>query len=369
MFDKEAWALVPFDFWALTFFVYGCIFGSLLNVIIYRVPLGQSIVSPRSHCPKCQKLIPWYYNIPIISWLQLKGRCAFCGTPISIRYFLVEFLTGVVYMTSWVSFGDQSAMLAIIYCVLFSGFIVATFIDFEHFIIPDEITFGGMVVGFLAAAAFPVLHGAASRPDSIKESAIGMAVGGGLVYAILRGGKLLFGRKTLEMEHDSKLIFTETDLHLPGQVVPFEDIFYRKSDTIVFHAKKLELVDRCYKDVLVRLRPDTLEVDDEKMNPEDVPHMEAVTDKVVLPQEAMGLGDVKFMAAIGAFIGWPGVVFSLMVSSIIGSIVGVSLVLMRKQEWSSRLPYGPYIAIAATIWVFKQAEIMAWWRGATEPPM
>src|SRR5207249_5265041 len=110
--------------------------------------------------------------------------------------------------------------------------------------------------------------------------------------------------------------------------------------------------DRCYKDVLVRLTPAALRIGDEKWDPEQVPHMEAISDEIVLPREAMGLGDVKFMAAIGAFLGWKAVIFSLMVSSLIGSVVGITLIVVGKRAWSSRLPYGPYIAVAAAMWVF-----------------
>ena len=97
------------------------------------------------------------------------------------------------------------------------------------------------------------------------------------------------------------------------------------------------------------------------MDPESVPYMEALSSEVVLPREAMGLGDVKFMAAIGAFLGWKAVVFSLMVSSMIGSFVGVTLILLRKQAWSSRLPYGPYIALASAIWIFWGRHFVDWW--------
>ena len=107
---------------------------------------------------------------------------------------------------------------------------------------------------------------------------------------------------------------------------------------------------------MVRLSPSLLEIGDEKINPADVRHIEAVSAEVVLPREAMGLGDVKFMGAIGAFVGWQGVLFSLTISSIIGSIVGVTLILMRRREWSSRMPYGPYIALAAAIWIFGGKE-------------
>ena len=93
--------------------------------------------------------------------------------------------------------------------------------------------------------------------------------------------------------------------------------------------------------------------------PDDVPYLEAVSAEIMLPREAMGLGDVKFMGAIGAFIGWQGAVFSLTVSSLIGAVAGVALILMRKREWSSRMPYGPYIALAAVIWIFGGKRIFA----------
>jgi leader peptidase (prepilin peptidase)/N-methyltransferase len=126
-------------------------------------------------------------------------------------------------------------------------------------------------------------------------------------------------------------------------------------------AHTVELVDRCYKDVMVRLSPSVLEIGGEKMKPEEVPHLEAVGTEMVLPQEAMGLGDVKFMAGIGAFLGWQAVIFSLLLSSVIGSIVGVVLIALRRREWSSRLPYGPYIAVAAALWLFGGAKVVHWW--------
>src|SRR5205823_12161815 len=134
---------------------------------------------------------------------------------------------------------------------------------------------------------------------------------------------------------------------LPDKDLPYEDLFYRPSDAIALHAKTVELVDRCYKDVLVRLTPTRLQIGDEKLDPEKVPHLEAVSSEIVLPREAMGLGDVKFMAGIGGFLGWQAVIFSLVVSSFIGAIVGLGLVLTGKRALSSRLPYGPYIALAA----------------------
>jgi leader peptidase (prepilin peptidase)/N-methyltransferase len=332
--------------------VFGCIVGSFLNVCIYRMPLDLSVVSPPSHCPHCKYSIPFYLNIPLLTWLWLRGRCKNCGAPISPRYFIVELLTGVMFLSCWLMFGATSPALALVYAVFLAGLIVATFIDFEHFIIPDEITLGGAVAGFVISFFLPQLHGATTNGQGTAQSFLGILGGAGIVYAILRLGKLMFGRQRLKLEPDTKIVFTETALCLPDQEIPYEEFFYRKTDAIVLQARTLELVDRGYKDVTVRLSPSELKIGDEIINPENVTHLEAVCSEIVVPREAMGLGDVKFMAAIGAFIGWQGALFSLMVSSLIGAAVGVTLILLRKREWSSRMPYGPYIALAAVIWLF-----------------
>ena len=159
VFNPETWSLVPFHFWSLVFFVLGCIVGSFLNVCIYRLPLGLSIVTPKSHCPHCQYAIPWYLNIPLVTWVALRARCKNCGAPISPRYFVVELLTGIAFLGCWLVFGEKSAVLALVYAIFIAGLIAATFIDFEHFIIPDEITLGGIVAGLAASFFLPSLQG------------------------------------------------------------------------------------------------------------------------------------------------------------------------------------------------------------------
>jgi leader peptidase (prepilin peptidase)/N-methyltransferase len=359
IFDPAVWAAVPFHFWSVALFVLGCMVGSFLNVCIHRLPLGESVVSPPSHCPHCKYSIPWYLNIPLLTWLYLQGKCRNCAAPISIRYFLVELLTGILFLGAWLSFGGQSVPLALIYCFFLAGLIAATFIDFQHFIIPDEITIGGMVVGFICSFFFPLLHEVTSVQASLKQSLLGLGVGAGIIYLILRIGKLVFGRHKLALPAETRIVFTETGVQLPDRAIPYEEVFYRQSDTIMLRARTVELVDRCYKNVVVRLSPALLQIDDEKLNPETVCHLEAVSSEIVLPREAMGFGDVKFMAGIGAFLGWKAVVFSLMVSSAIGSIVGVTLIALGRRQ--SRLPYGPYIAMAAAIWIFAGPQLIQWY--------
>jgi leader peptidase (prepilin peptidase)/N-methyltransferase len=346
------YAAMPFHFWTVVFFVFGSVVGSFLNVCIHRLPRGESVVSPPSHCPHCRYSIPWFLNIPLITWLVLRGRCANCRAPIAFRYFLVELLTALAFVLCWLVFGPRSPALAVVGCLLLAGFIAATFIDFEHFIIPDEITLGGIAAGILCSFLVPQLHGSVQAAPAMLSSFIGAAFGWGLMFGILRLAKLAFGRQRFALAPGSTIHFAEMGLQLPDRLIPYDDLFYRKSDTIVVHAERVELSDRCYGRAQIRLNPQQLKIDDEAFAPESVGYLSAVTSEVIVPREAMGFGDVKFMAAIGAFIGWQGVVFSLMVSSLIGSVVGLSLIAMGRQAWSSCIPYGPYIALAATAWLF-----------------
>src|SRR5687767_336514 len=170
----EAWKQVPFHFWSGVFFVFGCVTGSFLNVCIHRMPLEQSVVSPPSHCPHCKYSIPWFLNVPLVTWLMLRGKCANCRAPISVRYFLVELLTGLSFLGCWLMYGRQSPAVALVLCLVMAGLIVATFIDLAHFMIPDEITIGGVVVGLLCSLVIPELHGATALPGGFNASFIGI---------------------------------------------------------------------------------------------------------------------------------------------------------------------------------------------------
>jgi leader peptidase (prepilin peptidase)/N-methyltransferase len=359
IFDR--WGDLPGEFWAVVFFTVGCCIGSFLNVCIHRLPLGQSIVSPPSHCPHCQYAIPGYLNIPLLTWLMLRGRCRNCGAGISIRYFLVELLTGGAFLAAWLRFGEPSPGMPVVYALLLAGLITASFIDLEHYIIPDEITKGGIVAGLFCSFLLPALHGQTAAAGGLILSAVGAAAGAGVIYAVVRLGKLLFGRQRVKLPPDARVLFTEDGLVLPDGPLPFEEIFYRQSDTVVVDARRVEMVDRCYTDVVVRLSPQRLRVGEDEFDPATVPHLEAVAERLVLPREAMGLGDVKFMAAIGAFLGWQAIVFTLFASAVLGAVGGSLTLLARRGGGSRVIPYGPYIALAAVLWMFYGPELLTWW--------
>jgi leader peptidase (prepilin peptidase)/N-methyltransferase len=350
----------PFHLWTICFLLLGLIVGSFLNVVIYRLPLDLSTVTPPSHCPKCNTRIKLRHNLPVLSWLLLRGRCAYCAAAIPPRYVLVEAFSGLTFVATWLKFGRAEPLMALALCLLFAGFIAATAIDLEHYIIPDQITIGGIFAGFLFCAAVPPLVGQTTAVNGMKFSALGAAVGGGMVYAVLRGGKMLFGKQRVKIPDGSRITFTEEAIHLPDGAVYYDEVFYRTSDTVILEAKRLELSDRCYWNQPVRLAckqsPPLLQIGEEKLDASQEPWMCADTEKVTLPREAMGFGDVKFMGGIGAFLGWHATLFSLMASAVLGSLVGVGLIAAGKRDWSTRLPYGPFIAAAATLWVWGGKE-------------
>lgn len=359
---------MPFHFWTIQFLLVGCMVGSFLNVCIHRMPLDQSVFFPPSHCPKCGYRIPLTLNIPVVTWFWLRGKCRGCKTPISPRYVIIEILTGAVFVACWLVFGRTMPGMAMAAAVLMSILIGSTVIDFEHIIIPDQFTIGGAIIGFLMSAFIPQMHGAASAAESLKWSGAGIVVGAGVVYVVLRGGKLLFGKERIRLGPGARVVFTETAMVLPnGEALPYDDLFYRRTDAVVFDATRLELPDRCYANQRVRLElrrePPLLKIGEETLDASEVTHLEAVTEDISCPREAMGLGDVKFMACIGAFLGWKATLFSFALSSVLGAVVGVSLIALGKKEWSGRLPFGPYIAIAAAVWLFGGSAWVSAWFG------
>ena len=373
---------------SIIFFMFGCIVGSFLNVVIHRLPREMSVANPPSHCPQCGYIIPWYQNIPLVTWLWQRGRCAGCDVSIPARYFLVELLTGLAFLGAWLlvhyhfaagaedPFLEQpivAALVTLALVTLLGGLIASTFIDFEHFIIPDELTKGGMVTGAVFSLAAPQLHGSflgeeISHGMALAYSLLGMACGGAIVYAVVRMGKAMFGKQTYSAEQPVRVTFGQYAMTMSGEgeepdlELPYEEIFYREGDTITLHAEKVEYIDRCLWDCKVAIDAQSARIGKEEFKPSDIKHLEVMTNEVVVPREAMGFGDVKFMAAIGAFLGWQATVFSLMFSAVLGAIVGSLLMAFRK-DGANIIPYGPYIAFAAIAWIFGGYELWEWWWG------
>jgi leader peptidase (prepilin peptidase)/N-methyltransferase len=162
-------------------FIFGAITGSFLNVCIHRMPMGESVVWPSSHCPNCKKRIPAYDNVPFFSFMLLGGKCRFCKRKISLRYPLVELLTAVMFVLLFRRFGLSYEFF--FYMVLVCGLIVATFVDIKHRIIPDEVSIGGMIVGFILSAIKGFNpHPLAFSMKPMINSFLGIIIGGGIIY-------------------------------------------------------------------------------------------------------------------------------------------------------------------------------------------
>ncbi len=176
---------MPDTFFSIAVLLFGCCIGSFLNVCIVRIPKKISIVWPASHCPACKHAIPFYYNLPILSYIVLGGKCRYCRAPISLQYFLVELITPLV--TLWLFYYFGISWPFVIACVFAFALIVITFIDLELQIIPDVISLPGIPLCFVSSFVVPWV--------TPLDSLIGIAAGGGVLYGFALGYHLLTGKE------------------------------------------------------------------------------------------------------------------------------------------------------------------------------
>lgn len=179
----------------LLVFIFGLIIGSFLNVCIYRMPRSESLVFPGSRCVSCKKPIPWYDNIPLISYVLLRGKCRSCKAKISPRYFFVELISAVCFLILFANFKFNYVFW--VYSLLAFSLIVVTFIDLEFQVIPDRISLTGIFLGIALSIIFPGLQGAFTRKIAILNSILGAIAGGGLIYLTGVLGKLAFKKDSM----------------------------------------------------------------------------------------------------------------------------------------------------------------------------
>ena len=268
--------------------VFGSYIASFLNVCIWRIPREESVVWPPSHCPKCNARIRWYQNLPIVSWIALRGRCASCRQPISARYVLVELMGGVLFLLAylqWASgyflhaspiFGLQpfaDVWMIPVCWLVFAGLILGSFVDLDHYYLPDRVTIGGMLLGAPFSFAVPELQGETQRLTALYWSLGGMAVG-------------FFGLWMVSW-----------------------------------------LASKAFK------------------------------------KDALGFGDVKLLGAVGAFFGPVAVLFTIVVSSLVGSLAGGALILRGKTRLGemTAVPYGPFLALGTVTWMLWGPRIVSWY--------
>jgi len=350
-------------------FVLGAAVGSFLNVCIYRWPVHLSINRPRrSFCPNCKQPIPWQQNLPLISWIVLRGRCANCGAKISFRYFAVELVTALLFLAIWESFPWQ---VAIAYWIFVSFLIIGTFIDFEHFIIPDRVTIGGVIAGVVCSVAVPALMGTDSRVAAGLRALLAAALGYVILLIVLEAGKIAFGRKRIRFDAPTPFTWTkrdnDADFVVGTEESLWSDYFAREKDRLLLHCDEARIDHHTYENVRLDFRYDRVTANGHVMMLDDVTHISGVARELVIPREAMGRGDLKFLAAIGAFLGWRAVLFSLFAGSLLGSIVGLITLVVGKPVWSAKLPFGPYLAFGAVTWMFFGTFFLRWYGTLLSP--
>jgi leader peptidase (prepilin peptidase)/N-methyltransferase len=238
----------------------GLVFGSFLNVCIYRLPQHASVTWPASHCTSCLRRLAWYENVPVISWLALRGRCRTCGAAISAMYPLVEVTTALVFAGGAAVYGFTP--LLVVRLAFASALIVLFAIDLRHHILPNVITLPGIVAGFVASLFLP---------PGWWSSLIGILAGGGVLLGIA-------------------------------------EAYYR-----------------------------------------------------VRGQEGLGMGDVKMLAMIGAFLGWPLMLLTLALASFAGSLVGVGLLASGRSDMQAALPFGTFLAVGALVAAVVGDPIVTWY--------
>lgn len=237
----------------------GLVVGSFLNVLIVRLPEDRSVVRPGSRCPRCGRALRWYHNLPVLSWLVLRGRCAYCRGRIGWQYPLVELATGAIWAGNAALWGPTPRAAHAV--VMLSVVLAIAVIDARHFLIPDELSLGGTAAGFLLSMA--------PGPPSVPESAIGSIAGGGLLWLVAIVGSMALGR------------------------------------------------------------------------------------------EAMGGGDIKMMAMLGAFLGWQGALLTIFLGALLGTLVFLPLA-----HRSDRLvPFGVFLALGGTATLYLGDAVFAWYLG------
>jgi leader peptidase (prepilin peptidase)/N-methyltransferase len=346
-------------------FILGAAVGSFLNVCIYRLPRDLSVNEPRrSFCPACKKPIPWQQNLPLISWVVLRSRCANCGSKIAFRYFAVELLTGLLFLAIWQSF---SWPMAIAYWVFVSFLIVGTFIDFEHFIIPDRVTIGGIIAGIVASLAIPGLMDTDTRVAAGIRSLLAAVLGYLILLIVLEAGKVAFGKKRIRLDAPTPFTWKrqgdDADFVVGSEQSLWSDHFAREKDRLLLRCNEAKIGNHTYGNTTLDFHHDRVAVEGNEFVLDNLTEISGVVHELQIPREAMGRGDLKFLAAIGAFLGWRAVLFSLFVGSLLGSIVGLITLVVGKRIWSAKLPFGPYLAFGALSWMFFGDAFLHWYLG------
>ena len=353
--------------WLIPAGMIGACIGSFLNVVIYRLPLGMSVNKPsRSFCPLCKKQLSLWQNLPIVSWLCLRGKCGHCDAPIPFRYIAVEIATAALFVLVWWMFLPQ---VAVFLWILMALFVAITWIDAAHLIIPTNLTWGGSAVGLIACAVWPQLSSLAGYNgvwwEGLLQGAIGWIAGFFGLWAVVELGKKAFGKKAMkfdkEVEWSLREPVSDDDPMLfviHGEEVPWWDIFSRKTDCLIVDATEVIVDGEETGGGKLIIRDISIELADGRVfELEKMKSLSGRAHGAIIPREAMGMGDAHLLGMIGAFFGWSGVFFSLFAASLFAIIAA----LIGRIGFGKQLPFGPFLALGAAAWMLGGWRLWQWY--------
>ena len=362
-------------------FFIGASVGSFLNVAIYRLPRGMSVNHPkRSFCPVCNKDIPWYRNIPLVTWVVQRAKCAECGCHIPFRYFAVELLTACLFLLMWCSF-PETPLLAVFYMFLMSLLVVVVFVDAELMVIPLSVTWLGTALGVIAGVGLQYHLRVDGWVNGLVASAMGFAAGFGGLWVVVIFGKMAFGRKNMEFDtvvdwslrepeegdegdegkagDEGKEGVDQQELCfvIDGEAYGWSDLFYRDSDKLIIEGDDFKVDGKKMNATELVIKGDRIEVNGKMAMIEDLKSLSGKASKVVIPREAMGMGDVYLMGMLGACLGWQSVIFTVFAAC----LVSIVIAMIGRMGFGRPLPFGPSLAFGAVCWIFWGWKTWDWY--------
>ena len=382
---------LPPGYFALLAFIFGLALGSFLNVVIHRLPLGQNIVSPASHCPACEQPLTWLDNLPLVSYVLLRGRCRHCAASISWRYPLVELMTALVWAAlAWRHGASWQAVCEMVFALFLIALAV---IDAEEFLLPDVLTYPLFLSALVAGVGLKMLGAPLSpnltvdiflapppmdflRSQAIWRGALILAAAAPCLWLLDWLDDKLFARFFVEEEVETESAPDDAMANESAQQVEAQaegdDETWQAIEAACARQRRKVIVATLVAGVLLALawvawlmldyRTPSLTLKLAYDGLKDAAFGALVAGSVLWflrtmyfllrRQEGMGLGDVKMMAGVGAFLGWITAFFTLMFGSILGAVIGVIFMISRRSGRQTPLPFGTCLALAALLLLF-----------------
>lgn len=360
-FTQEVTATTP---WLLPLFfgLFGACVGSFLNVVIYRMPRGLSVNEPRrSFCPQCKAPIPWYLNLPVFSYLMLRGRTACCGKHYTARYCVVELVCALLFAAIAWYFCTDDIITQVLLCVWVAAMLACFCIDWEQMVVLPVLTLVATAAGVGISLLSPWFSGEGVEPLQGLMSSLSGAFGGFLLFRLVAlAGKFFFGRRQQAFDAPQEWVLRQAadgedvELLIGNERLLWSDLFMESTNRFTLVAG----VEHCHEtgagELLFTVDSLTLP-DGTRLRLEEHDELRGTCRGYAARKEAMGSGDAWLALAIGSLCGWQGVVFAL----VGGSFIGLAAAVVARIGRGTPMPFGPALIAAACIWLFWGTELVA----------